>query len=399
MLKSLLGAVLAAAVLVPQAVAQTAEAARIDAVIDRAIAEDRIVGAVVLVMRDGVLVYHRAAGLADREADTPMREDAVFRLASLTKPIVSATLMRLVEDGKVSLDDPVTRWLPDFQPRLPDGTTPVITLRQLLTHSSGLSYRFNEAIGGPYDLLNVSDGLDQPGLSLADNLQRLKQAPLTYAPGTSWRYSLSMDVLGGVIAKASGKSLPEIVRESVTQPLGMTDTDFAVFDQARLATPYVDGAPRPLAMGDETVAALGEGLVRFAPNRAFDTASYPSGGAGMVGTASDIVRFLEAIRTGGAPILQPTTVTAMMIDHVGSQAQAQGPGWGFGYGWAVLDDPAAADTPQAKGTIQWGGAYGHSWFVDPASGLTVVALTNTTFEGMSGAFPTEIRDAVYGVRP
>lgn len=377
--------------------AQTSEAERIDAVIDRAIAEERIVGAVVLLMQDGVVVYRRAAGLADREAGVPMREDAVFRLASVSKPIISATFMRLVQDGRVSLDDPVTRWLPTFRPRLADGEAPTITLHQLLTHSAGLSYRFLEPEGGAYARLDVSDGLDQPGLSLAENLERLGEAPLVYAPGTSWRYSLSIDVLGAVIVEASGMSLPEAVRESVTGPLGMTDTGFEVTEPGRLAVPYVDGVPRPVAMTAEVSAPLGDGQVRFAPGRILDPTSYPSGGAGMVGTAGDVARFLETIRTSGGPILSAGTVATMMTDQTGPEAQTQGPGWGFGYGWAVLDDPTAAKTPQARGTIQWGGAYGHSWFVDPARGLTVVALTNTAFEGMSGAFPTDIRDAVYGL--
>ena len=110
----------------------------------------------------------------------------------------------------------------------------------------------------------------------------------------------------------------------------------------------------------------------------------------------DVWRFLECTRKGGGPILGGSAVDAMATDQVGAQAQTQGPGWGFGYGWAVLVDHAAARTPQSGGTLQWGGAYGHSWFVDRQRGLTVVALTNTAFEGMSGAFPTEIRDAVYG---
>lgn len=407
MLQTLVCAVLATATpayaTVPQAApAETRQAARItatarlDAVIDRAIAEKRIVGTVVIVMQDGAVVYQRAAGFADRDARTPMRSDTIFRLASISKPVVSAALMRLVEEGRLSLDDPVTRWLPDFQPHMPDGTTPVITLRQLLTHSSGLSYRFIEPAGSAYDRLNVSDGLDQPGLGLAENLERLEQAPLVYAPGTSWRYSLGIDVLGGVIAKASGKSLPETVAETVTKPLGMIDTGFSVTDLERLAIPYADGTPQPEEITDGMAVPLGDGVVRFAPGRALDPSSYPSGGGGMVGTAGDIVRFLEAVRTGGGPILAPSTVADMMTDHIGPSAQTQGPGWGFGYGWAVLDDPEVGHTPQAKGTIQWGGAYGHSWFVDPVHRLTVVALTNTTFEGMSGAFPGEVRDAVYG---
>ena len=110
----------------------------------------------------------------------------------------------------------------------------------------------------------------------------------------------------------------------------------------------------------------------------------------------DVWRFLECTRKGGGPILGGSALDAMATDQVGAQAQTQGPGWDFGYGWAVLVDPAAARTPQSGGTLQWGGAYGHSWFVDRQRGLTVVALTNTAFEGMSGSFPTEIRDAVYG---
>ncbi len=176
----------------------------------------------------------------------------------------------------------------------------------------------------------------------------------------------------------------------------MTDTDFAVRDAARLATPYADGTPEPVPMSDGIEVPIFGTIARFAPSRILDPKSYPSGGAGMSGTAADILRFLEAIRTGGAPILDPEMTAAMAIDHVGVQAETQGPGWGFGYGGAVLINPAATGTLQAPGTLQWGGAYGHSWFIDRTNDLSVIALTNTAFEGMSGAFPTEIRTAVYG---
>jgi len=128
----------------------------------------------------------------------------------------------------------VSRWLPDFRPRLPDGAMATITIRQLLTHTSGLSYSFLEPESSAYHRLNVSDGLDQPGLGLDENLRRLGEAPLAYAPGTAWRYSLSIDVLGAVIAKASGKTLPQAVQEAVSGPLGLTDTGFAVSDRTRL---------------------------------------------------------------------------------------------------------------------------------------------------------------------
>lgn len=369
---------------------------RIDATIDKALSEKRIVGAVAIVAHDGAIIHRRSAGFSNRAAGTAMREDAIFRLASVTKPFVTAAAMRLIEEGKLNLHAPVTQWLPDFRPALPDGTRPEITIHHLLTHTSGLGYGFLEPTDGPYHKLNVSDGLDQPGLSLDENLSRLQAAPLAFAPGTGWRYSLGLDVLGGILEKLEGRSLSEIVRRKVTAPLGLPDADFSVRDASRLAEAYADGDPEPAAMTDGVEVPIFGTTARFAPSRILNSRSYPSGGAGMAGTAGDVLRFLEAIRTGGTPILSATTIETMAADHVGTQAETQGPGWGFGYGWAVLVDPAPTGTPQAPGTLQWGGAYGHNWFIDRANGLSVVALTNTAFEGMSGAFPTEIRNAVYG---
>ncbi|MBJ6133659.1 beta-lactamase family protein [Ochrobactrum sp. Q0168] len=369
--------------------------ARLNPVIDRALSEKRIVGTVVLVAKDGRLVYHRAAGYADREAGREMREDAIFRLASITKPIVTAAAMRLVEEGRLDLEAPVTRWLPYFRPAMPDGSTPEITIRQLLNHTSGLGYGFLEPVDGSYHKLNISDGLDQPGLPLEENLARLSAAPLNFIPGTSWRYSLGIDVLGGVLEKIEERSLSEIVRDKITAPLGIYDTDFSVRDTLRLTKAYADGKPEPVPMTDGIAVSFMGSEATFAPSRILNARSYQSGGAGMAGTASDVLHFLEAIRTGGAPVLKSETVETMIRDQVGSEAETQGPGWGFGYGWAVLNNAKQAGTPQAVGTLQWGGAYGHYWFVDRKNGLSVVALTNTAFEGMAGAFPTDIRNAVY----
>jgi len=370
-------------------------AARVDAVVDKAVAEKRLVGAVALVARDGEPVYRRAAGLADREQGRAMREDDVFRLASVTKPFVAAAAMRLVEDGAIALDDPVTRFLPDFRPRLPSGEAPPLTIHHLLSHTSGLGYGFQEPDDGPYHRLGVSDGLEQPGLSIEENLNRLAAAPLHFAPGAAWRYSLAMDVIGAVVAKASGRSLPDFLHQAVFEPLGVRDSGFVAAKDAQLAVAYRDGAPEPLRMSDGDAVPFMDASIRFAPSRPFDPTSYPSGGAGMIGTADDVLRLLEAIRRGGAPILRPETVARMTAAQV-EKIEAQEPGWGFGYGWAVLVDPEASGTPQSKGTLRWGGVYGHSWFVDPARGLTVVALTNTAIEGMAGAFVTQLRDAVYG---
>lgn len=370
--------------------------ARIDAVIDKALVEKRIVGAVVLTALDGQPIYRRAAGLCDLAGGKPMAEDAIFRLASITKPITTAAALRLVEEGRLDLHSPITNWLPDFRPALTNGTRPEITVHHLLTHTSGLGYSFLEPHDGPYHALNVSDGLDQPGLSLEENLSRLQAAPLSFAPGTGWRYSLGLDVLGAILEKVEGRSLRDIVADKVTGPLGLADTDFSVADTSRLALAYADGDPEPVAMNDRTEVPIFGTTARFAPSRILNSDSYPSGGAGMAGTASDVLRFLETIRLGGGSILTAETVQMMATDHVGVHAETQGPGWGFGYGSAVLVDPKATGTPQAAGTLQWGGAYGHSWFVDRSNRLTVIALTNTAFEGMSGAFPVDIRNAVYG---
>ena len=230
--------------------------ARLSVAIDNALAERRIVGAVVFVARDGEIVYRRAAGYADRESGAAMREDAIFRLASIAKPFVTAAAMRLVEEGRLSLDAPVTKWLPDFRPALPDGSTPEITIHHLLTHTSGLGYSFLDPPDGPYHRLNVSDGLDQPGLSLAENLSRLAAAPLAFAPGTGWRYSLGLDVIGGVLEKIEGRGLPEIVREKVSAPLALEDTGFTVRDTSRLAKAYADGDPAPVCMKDGMAVPL-----------------------------------------------------------------------------------------------------------------------------------------------
>ncbi|RMX05000.1 class A beta-lactamase-related serine hydrolase [Corticibacter populi] len=393
----LMAAALAAAV--PLADAQPPSFAALDAAIDRAIAQQRIVGAVVLVAHGGQVVYRRAAGLADREQRRPMREDAIFRLSSVTKPMVSAAALRLVEQGRLDLQAPVTRWLPDFRPQMPDGSMPVITLHQLLTHTAGLSYGLLEPADGPYRRAGISDGLDDAGITLEENLRRIAGVPLAYPPGQGWRYSVALDVLGAVMEAATGSDLSLLLRQHVTGPLHMPDTGFRVVDGARLATPYQDaqdGGAEPQRMAPQAQVPFGEGRIRFAPDRVWDAGAYPSGGAGMVGTAPDFMQFLLSLRPGAmSRLLKPETVALMLRDHAGVQAQTQGPGWGFGYGWSVLVDPALAGTPQGKGTIQWGGVYGHSWFVDPVHDLAVLAFTNTAIEGMSGAFAQDVRDAVY----
>jgi CubicO group peptidase (beta-lactamase class C family) len=368
---------------------------RLDGVIDRAIAEAHVVGVVMLVARAGTVVYQRAAGAADREAQRAMTMDTIFRYSSLSKPIVSATALALIERGQLALEDPVTKWIPEFRPCLADGWEPVITLRHLLTHTAGLSYKFSEPPDGPYHRANVSDGMDQPGLEFDENLRRLASVPLLFPPGTAWNYSLATDVLGKVIERVSGLSLQEAVARTITQPLKMQDTAFVTRDPARLAVPYASGDPKPVRMSDPHAVPFPPGEMLFSPSRTLDTSSYPSGGTGMAGTASDFLSFLEALRRGGQGLLQPATVRLMTSNAIDDLPMLMGPGWGFGLGVAVLKDPAAANVPQGKGTWRWGGVYGHHWFVDPVHELSVVVLTNTALVGMIGEFPDALGREIY----
>jgi CubicO group peptidase (beta-lactamase class C family) len=373
-------------------------ARRLDAVIDKALAAQQLVGAVVVVARDGKIVYARAAGLADREAKLPVREDTQFRLASLTKPIVSVAALALIDRGKLSLEDPVTKWLPDFRPKLADGREPMITVRHLLTHTSGLTYKSFEPADGPYHKAEVSDGIAEPGLSADVNLRRLASAPLVHEPGTVWNYSLSTDVLGEVVARAGGGTLPQVLEQLVMRPLGMIDTLFTVTNRARLAWPYAAGTP-PARMAElhDVPMAMAGGAVRFSPARIFDPASFPSGGAGLAGTARDYLRFLEALRTGGAPILKPETARAMSEDQIGEcDAQSVGPGLRFGFGVSVLVNPAAAKSSRGRGSYGWAGSYGTTFWIDPRARLSVVILTN-----VAGDTPLarELEQAIYATGP
>jgi CubicO group peptidase (beta-lactamase class C family) len=369
---------------------------RADAVIDAAVAEKRLVGAVVLIAHDGKVVHRRAAGLANRETRAQMSAERIFRFSSLTKPIVSAAAMVLVERGKLGLDDAVTRWLPDFRPKLPDGRTPAITVRQLLTHTSGLGYGFAEGVDGPYHHAHISDGLDESTVSLEKNVRRLAAVPLLFEPGKSWNYSLGIDVIGAVLERADDAPLDDIVSQRVTEPLGMSDTAFYCREPSRLAVAYVNDQPEPILMSDPAIVTLLPGTaIRYSPSRALNPHAFPSGGCGMVGTAEDFIRFLEAVRKGGAPILERRSVQAMMSNQIGELTTLLGPGTGFGIGGALITDPGAAQTPQSAGTLTWGGVYGHNWFIDPQRRLSVVSLSNTALEGMNGAFPGQLRNALY----
>jgi CubicO group peptidase (beta-lactamase class C family) len=369
---------------------------RVDAVLDAAVAEQRIVGAVVLIKRDGKLVYHRAVGYADREAKRPMEENAIFLLASMSKPIVSMAMLTYTQRGQFSLDTPVTKYMPELTPRFDGKPAAPITVRHLLTHTSGFSYTFAEPPDGPYHQAGISDGLDAPGRSFADNEQRLLSVPLVAAPGTAFHYSLSIDVLGEMLARMEQMSLAAVVLSRVTKPLGMIDTGFTIADRDRVAVPYANQASGPpVRITDGMTLPMEPSGVTFAPSRIFDKGSYQSGGAGMAGTAHDYLVFLENLRLN-LFVLDPDVFAALGTDQLGTADHRElGPGMGWGLLSAIVVDPKAAGSPAHAGTLGWGGAYGHNWWIDPEAKLSVVLMTNTTFEGMAGKLPGDLQTAVY----
>lgn len=359
--------------------------------VDDAIAHRRIAGAVVLVSRDGRLLHEQATGMADLASATPMRRETVFRLASVTKPIVAVTVMHLVEADELDLTTPIHHWLSDFRPAISDGSTPDITIDHLLTHTAGLSYRMGEPPGSDYDRLEVSDGLDRTGLTLQENLDRIARTTLRAVPGSEFRYSVAYDVLGGIVESVTGTTLPVAVDQIVSRPLQLHGLGFSVGELAQVATAYSDGL---IPITDEPIPN-DVNVVRFSPERIFDHTQWPSGGAGAAGTAGNVLRFLESVALGGSPILTSRTVTEMYAARIGRQLVGTALHDSFGRGWAITSPDTGPLYGLPIDSVHWGGVYGHSWAIDPATRTVIVALTNTTPEGMAGAFPADVARAAF----
>ncbi|WP_122418400.1 serine hydrolase domain-containing protein [Pseudomonas viridiflava] len=355
----------------------------------------QIVGGVLLVAQGGVLRDVSARGWADRERRVIVTRGTRFRLASLTKLLTSVAVLQLCEQGVLSLDAPVTDWLPAFRPRLSDGRESVITLRHLLSHSSGLGYGFEQPPGNAYEAAGVSDGLDRVAFDLQENLSRMAKLPLLFEPGTAWGYSLATDVLGAVIEQGTGRGLSQVIDEQVTRPLGMASTSFRQ-DQGRLARAYKDGADVPERIGDDDLLVLESGTVRVSSGRVYDAQAYESGGAGMLGTADDYLKLLECLRLGGAPLLNSVSTAALLSNAIGKVTlKGRGAGWTFGLGPVILADPLAAGQRQGAGTWSWCGVYGSHYWVDPVSEISLVVLTNTAVAGAWGRFADALVEAVY----
>lgn len=358
---------------------------RVDAAIDAALV-DRIVGCVVLVNRDGKEIYARTAGFADREAGRQLERNAIWRLASVTKPVVATAALKMMEAGLLNLDDPVSKYLPYFTPPSPDGVVRPITIRQLLSHSSGLSYDTTPS--------DVSPGMSGPYISLEENLRRLARAPLLFAPGTGWEYGTSIDVVGGVLAAINGSSLEAAVRKYAAGPLGMVDWGFTPTDPNRVTANYANGelptpsVVPPVRIDDENSA--------WEVGRIFRADAPQSGGGGSCGTADDVMKMLEVYN--GGSFLMPSTVEEAFANQIGDLPRRESDaGKRFTLLGAMIDDPVAAQSPCPVGTLDWGGAWGHNWIIDRTNKLTILVCTNVAPEGCNGPFREDIRDAVYGL--
>jgi CubicO group peptidase (beta-lactamase class C family) len=342
---------------------------------------------VVLVHEAGKRVYGRAAGFADREAGVRTEENTIFRLASVTKPIVASAALKMVDLGLLSLDDPVTKYLPFFTMKAADGSVPTITIRHLLTHTSGIAY---DKI--PDDVTRGSD--PKPLFPLEENLRRLARGELAFKPGGSWAYGMSIDVLGGILGAIHGdiSDVESVTRKYVLDPLGMNDTRFGVTDPSRLAVPYGDGEPVPFRMAEPQLMLNPNGGGHLmSPNRIFQREAAQCAGSGMAGTAGDFMKLLDAIVVGD--FLKPETRRAAFSNQIGSYRTGTLAGEQFGFLGAVITDAKAAGWPR-DGMLRWGGIWGNTWMLDPATGTALIGYTNTTWEGDTG-FRDQLKEAVF----
>jgi len=391
--------------------------ARIHEAVQRHIDAGSLSGAVTLVARHGKIAHLEAHGLMDVESKRAMPRDGVFRLASMSKPITAVAVMMMVEEGKVRLSDPVSRFIPEFKsmkvavakpnargggaaPAGPGGpggrggpppevdlvsATREITIRDLLTHGSGL------LSGGLGNATAAQAAARGPNDTLATYIPKLGAVALDFQPGTLWRYSglAGFDVLSRVVEIASGKTYDQFLRERLFDPLGMKDTGFALTStiQPRLVTLYRRGQ---------------NGLERVPDQSGLSSATYFSGAGGMVSTAEDYAQFGTMLVNGGElngrRYLSPRTIELMASNHTGEMAGGQmgmsSKGIGFGLGVQVVDDPVAADRRVSKGAWGWAGAYGTNVHIEPAADMVQIILMQTSTPALQRDFENAVAQAI-----
>ncbi len=347
-------------------------------------------GIVTLIARDGKVVDVHASGFQDVESRTPMRTDTLFRIASMTKPVTSVAVLMLYEEGKLQLSDPVSKFIPAFKSsRVMEGAAaePVaarraITIRDLLSHRSGLTYGFLNGgpVGGGYRKNGITDGLAPTTMTLAEGIDKLAAEPLVSQPGAVWNYSLSTDVLGRVVEVVSGQPFQVFMRERILKPLRMPDTDFTVPDAkwSRMATMYSpdgNGGLRPMKDPESFGNAVMSPIATYKEPK-----TYFSGGGGLVSTARDYARFAQMLLNGGVldgtRLLSPKSIELMTASHTADLpgSPVMGPGAQFGLGVRVITDLAASQSLGSAGMYGWLGIYGTTFWVDPKERMVSIAL-------------------------
>ncbi len=350
---------------------------RIGQVMQKHIAENQIAGAIGLIARRGKIGYFESWGMMDKEAGKPMRKDAIFRIYSMTKAVTGVATMMLYEEGRFALNDPVSKYLPELGGLKvaidkKDPTTGKrifytvpsdrdMTIRDLLRHTSGLDYQ------GPRDekgeLIYNHVGVNQPGITIEETVKRMGKAPLVHQPGTTWDYSLSIDVLGRLIEVVSGQTLDKFFEERIFKPLGMVDTGFYVPQEKwdRLTALYTPNDDRTIRRSTAP------------PQESYKKpAVLLLGGAGLVSTAMDYARFVQMLLNGGeldnARILSRKTVELMSANHLGELPRESAllpVGYGFGLTFAVNLGPGKNGNIGSEGEYYWGGAAGTRFWIDP----------------------------------
>ncbi len=397
-----------AAAQLPQGVAaqaglSTARLAAIRPAMEAYVRDEKMAGSVTLVARNGRVAVLEAVGLRDREAKAPMRGDSIFRIASQTKAIVSVAILMLQEEGRLAIAEPLHKYFPEFRdskvavPRAAGGYDLVklnrpITLRDLLTHTSGISYGTGPA----------AEEWRKAGIQMwyfADRDELIQQTiakmaalPIDAQPGERWIYGFNTDILGAVVERASGQTLDEFLRTRILEPLKMRDTHFYLpaAKADRLAVVYSAKVGGGLERAPSPGGMVGQGHYLEGPRKAF------SGGAGLLSTAPDYARFLQMLLNGGQlegkRILSRKSVQLMTSNHVGDKFR---PGSGMGLGVSVVTDLGARGDAGSPGEFGWGGAYHSTYWVDPQEQLVVVHLTQTNPAGDLDDF-TKLRSLIYG---
>ncbi len=353
-------------------------------------------GCVALIIRDGKIAYYKAAGYNDLEAKTALQKDAIFRIASQTKAITSVAIMILFEEGKLLLDDPVSKYLPAFRRQqvldkfnatdTTYTTVPAkkeITIRELLTHTSGLGYAQigSKEANAIYAKHNLTAGVNVKNDKLLDAMNRLGKLPLMHQPGEKWTYGLNTDLLGCLVEVISGMTLDEFFKKRIFEPLGMKDTYFQIPGEkaARLVTLYREDSTGKLL---KSAANLLNGNL-VTPEYPLQPSTYYSGGAGLSSTIYDYAVFLQMLLNGGQyngqRILSRNTVRIMTMNQIGDLV-IRGDDK-FGLGFQVITERGSARTPAQAGTFSWGGAFATSYWVDPKEKMVMLfyrQLQNTT---------------------